>query len=98
MASGKGPAQRYGRLRVPPLLVIESVSEGHEDHDRKIKRQWYAQAGVANYWILDPYRRTLDCLALKNTDYMADVSGKQTDVLTPTIFTGLTVRLHDVWL
>lgn len=39
---------RYGRLLVPPTLVIESIviesiSMGHADHDRETKRRWYAR-------------------------------------------------------
>src|SRR5688572_16185377 len=35
----KTPKQlKYGRLRVPPMLVVESISKGHESEDRDVKR------------------------------------------------------------
>lgn len=36
------PDPERTRILVPPTLVIESVSEGHEAHDRKTKFAWYA--------------------------------------------------------
>src|SRR5688572_1395211 len=50
---------RYGRLLLPPTLIIESVSIGHEEHDRDTKRAWYAEFGVRNYWLLDAYGESL---------------------------------------
>src|SRR5438045_9472989 len=44
---------KYGRLCVPPTLVIENISRGHESEDRDVKRRFYAEAGIRNYWILD---------------------------------------------
>src|SRR6185312_5528785 len=34
------------RILIPPTLIIESVSPGHERHDEKTKRRWYAEFGV----------------------------------------------------
>ena len=47
------PRLRFGRIRIPPTLIVESMSLGHEDHDRQMKRAWYAEAGVPHYWILN---------------------------------------------
>src|SRR4051812_564198 len=44
--------EKRTRILIPPLLIIESVSPGHEFHDEGTKRGWYAEFGVANYWIL----------------------------------------------
>ena len=51
-------------LTIPPTMVIESISVGHERHDRQTKRRWYADFGVRHYWIVDGLRHTLDCLLL----------------------------------
>jgi len=52
------------RLLVPPTLIIESVSPGHEAHDRRTKKKWYAEFGVPNYWILDAFAKSLECFRL----------------------------------
>jgi Uma2 family endonuclease len=61
-----------GRLRdsrKPPEgadLAIEVVSEGEENRQRdlKSKRQEYAHAGIAEYWIVDPENRQITVLTL----------------------------------
>ena len=88
---------RYGRLLVPPTLVIESVSMGHEDHDTETKSRWYAEFRIPNYFILDAYARTLECLVLRGKKYAIDSEGKDDEEIRPAAFPGLTVRLKDVW-
>ncbi|HWE98068.1 MAG TPA: Uma2 family endonuclease [Tepidisphaeraceae bacterium] len=89
---------RYGRLRVAPELVIESASPGHELHDRQVKREWYRGFGIPNYWMLDPYRKTLECLRLADGDYQTDVARKDTDEVAPKMFSGLSIQLGKVWI
>lgn len=91
------PRVRFGRLRVPPTLVLESVSIGHEEHDRETKRRWYAEAGVPNYWLLDPYQRTLDCLVLVDADYRVEQAARDGDEVRPSLFPGLVIPLAQLW-
>lgn len=96
--AGGGPSQVYGPIRVPPLLIVESLSVGHEDHDRETKRGWYAEAGVRNYWLLDASARSLECLALSGgASYETDVAGRDADVLRPRLFPGLELPLATLW-
>lgn len=37
-----------------PILVIEVVSPSSSSRDRILKRRRYQQAGIAEYWIVDP--------------------------------------------
>ncbi|HZL35963.1 MAG TPA: Uma2 family endonuclease [Tepidisphaeraceae bacterium] len=89
---------RYGRLRVAPELIIESISPGHELHDRQTKREWYREFGVSNYWLFDAYRRTLECLHLKDGVYRTDVAGKDQDEISPVMFGGISLVLSKVWM
>lgn len=91
------PNVRFGRLRVPPTLVLESVSLGHEEHDRETKRRWYAEAGVRHYWLLDPYRRTFDALVLAGAEYKIDQAGRESDEVRPSLFPGLVIPLATLW-
>ena len=95
-ALGKPDAARV-RILVPPTLVIESVSPGHEQHDRRTKKTWYAEFGIPNYWIVDAFARTLECLRLEQGQYVVDVQGADDGVLKPSAFPGLVVALRDVW-
>lgn len=91
------PGVRFGRLRVPPMLVIESVSPGHERHDRRTKRLLYARAKVPNYWILDAYQQTLECLILADDEYRTDATGGGEHILHPSMFPGLALPLKGLW-
>jgi len=58
----------------------------------------YAEFGVPNYWLLDAHERTLECLVLKGSAYRLHQSGQFKDILRPSLFPGLTIKLADIWL
>lgn len=86
------------RILVPPTLVIESISPGHERHDERTKRRWYAEFGVPNYWILNAFARSLRCLARDGTDFRIDAEGSGNDHLRPSLFPGVDIELAPLWL
>jgi Uma2 family endonuclease len=97
-AASKLPRGRYGRVRVMPTLVIESISPGHEAHDRKTKRQWYAEAGIPHYWILDAFERSLECLVLDSAAYRMEQLGRDGDEVRPSLFPGLVMVVSRLWV
>ena len=52
-------------------LVMEVVSPGEESRERdlKTKREEYAKAGIAEYWIVDPELKTVTVLTLDGDTY-----------------------------
>ena len=94
----KGPNKDWRKhaLIIPPTPVIESVSEGHELHDKKSKRSWYAGFGVRHYWIVDGFARTLECLLLNDGRYLDDGIGKEGQVVSPASLSGLHIPLAEV--
>jgi Uma2 family endonuclease len=46
-------------IEVIPDLIVEVVS-GKRAHDRFLKRALYADAGVREYWLVDPKRRLVE--------------------------------------
>jgi Uma2 family endonuclease len=80
-----------------PTLLVESISVGHEYHDRVIKREWYAEANIPNYWLLDAKERSLVCLVLGGDGYIEEASGRDNDVVQASVFGGVMVPLADVW-
>jgi Uma2 family endonuclease len=49
-----------------PDLVIETVSPKNRRHDLVTKRDEYAEAGIPEYWIVDPEEKTITVLVLKS--------------------------------
>jgi Uma2 family endonuclease len=69
-------------------VVAEVVSGGAEDRvrDHVVKRQEYAEAGIAEYWIVDPFEETLTVLALDGAVYReVGVFTRGTTATSPTL-------------
>ena len=85
------------RILVPPSLVVESISPGHERHDKHVKRKWYAEFGVAHYWLLNAYERSLQCLMLEAGAYRIDQDARGDGEVRPGLFPGLIIPLASLW-
>jgi Uma2 family endonuclease len=58
------------QMRFPaPDLVVEVLSRSTERTDRTIKFEDYAAHGVAEYWIVDPRKRTIEQYLLSGEQY-----------------------------
>ena len=104
VATAAPPSNRPGprdpertRVLVAPTLIIESVSPGHEAHDRRTKRKWYAEFGVPNYWLFDPFAHSLETLALEGVSYRVEQSLVGDAEFRPSLFPGLVLPLAEVW-
>lgn len=56
--------RRYGYIDGPPALAIEIVSPDSVERDYVDKRQIYEEAGVQEYWIVDPNANRVTFLVL----------------------------------
>jgi Uma2 family endonuclease len=61
--AGRGRSARRGYVEGPPDLLVEVISPGSASRDREWKRDVYARAGVARYWVVDFLTRTATCYA-----------------------------------
>ena len=77
-------------------LVMEVVGEEEEDRQRDLetKRQEYAQAGIAEYWIVDPKTETVIVLTLDGAAYRLHgefpLGTRATSLLLPTFTVDVT--------
>ena len=53
-----------------PDLVMEVLSPSNPSHDRSLKHELYAEAGVPEYWIIDPLERTVEIHVLRAGSYI----------------------------
>ena len=52
-----------------PDLVVEVISPGTATYDRREKLDAYIQAGVPEYWIVEPASRTIEVLTIEAGTY-----------------------------
>ncbi|MEO8497633.1 MAG: Uma2 family endonuclease [Planctomycetota bacterium] len=80
-------------------LVIEVVSDGKASHERDYveKRAEYAAAGISEYWIVDPERRTITVLALAGGAYQGHGVFRNGDSASSSLLGEFSVRVDDVF-
>jgi Uma2 family endonuclease len=78
-----------------PDVAIEVVSPSSGTYDRGKKLRWYESIGTAEYWIVDPQRRTLDRYVLEGGRFRDPQTFRDADLFEP--FEGLTVPLAELW-
>lgn len=80
-------------------LVMEVVSGGKEDRDRDLvtKRKEYAQAGISEYWIVDPKYKRITVLSLGQDTYLEHGKFEADDTATSVLLAGFTVAVNDVF-
>jgi Uma2 family endonuclease len=61
--------------RYRPDLCVEVLSPGTLRNDRGRKMQMFVRYGVPEYWILDPFARTIEMLLLQEQQYVVAASG-----------------------
>lgn len=62
--------RRQNRYWLGADLVVEIVSPDDPERDTKVKRADYAEAGIPEYWIVDPEGATITVLRLENDAYI----------------------------
>lgn len=82
-----------------PDLAVEVVSPDDPDRDRAIKHAEYAQAGIPEYWIVDPEAKTVEVYRLPDDgdEYRLEQSLGESDTLTSTQLPGLELRLAELF-
>lgn len=79
-----------------PDMVIEILSPASIERDILIKFRLYKEAGVREYWIVDPERKTVLVYVLENGRYVvSDYS--ETDTAPVHVLDGCEIRLTDVF-
>lgn len=81
----------------PPTLVVEILSPSTQRHDRVRKLRLYAQAGVKEYWILQPKPAMAEVLSLKGAGFQIAGSYTELDQLVSPCFPDLVLDLNEVF-
>jgi Uma2 family endonuclease len=80
-----------------PDLAIEVLSQSTAGHDRATKLPLYAEAGVADVWLVDSQAKTVEVLKLEGKKYLLDAILAGDQVLTSNLFPGWQLSLRDLF-
>ena len=83
-------------LEAPPDIAIEILS-ADRNRDLVRKRQIYAEAGVLEYWTVDPQEDTVTQLELRDGEYIERAVLGAEDTLTTPLLPGLSIPLTDIF-
>jgi Uma2 family endonuclease len=84
-------------LHAAPDLIVEVLSPGMQERDRRAKRKLYAFLEVREYWIVDPEAATIEVLVWSELGYaLAGVYGRSDLLLSP-LLPKLRLSLSDVF-
>ncbi|MDR3209192.1 MAG: Uma2 family endonuclease [Oscillospiraceae bacterium] len=79
-----------------PDLVIEILSPSSVQYDRVVKLRLYQNAGVREYWVVDPALRTAETHILTDGEYAARVYGAE-DTVPVHVLDACEITLKDVF-
>jgi len=81
-----------------PDLVVEIASPSTAMYDRLVKYEQYARAGIAEYWIVKPTRRTIEVLVLEGGEYRSLGIFHGQDGLPSRVVAGVPVRVEQFFV
>ena len=88
-----------GRYLEGADMVIEVVSGSAEDRHRDlvIKRQEYAQAGIGEYWIVDPTEEKVTVLSLAGENYIVHGVFSPDSTATSPMLIGFSIPVNEIF-
>ena len=78
-------------------LVMEVVSPDNPEHDYERKRREYAEAGIPEYWIVDPQREMITVLSLAGARYAVHGKFGLHEQATSVLLGGFTMEVSGVF-
>ena len=84
-------------IRGAPDLIVEILSPSTAGYDRTTKRNLYARHGVREYWLIDPYAKTITVLTLGANGYDTYAVYGECDTLTSPALAGFELNLSDLF-
>ena len=83
--------------RGAPDLVMEILSPSTQRHDRLTKFNLYQQAGVREYWIVDPVSRSVQVFLLEDGRYSAKDFGTAGETVRVNVLEDCVIDLTQVF-
>ena len=84
-------------VKSAPDLVVEVLSKGTTKMDRNDKMKAYRKYGIAEYWIVDYQKKTIEVYTLINGDYDMVFFAEETGSVQSLVLQGLSMDIEDVF-
>ena len=98
LRAGREPRAEDPNFQGSPDLVVEVLSPSNRRYDRKIKLEAYQEAGVQEYWLVDPMARTVTINVLeRNGRYVEFGRGGEGDMISSRVLEGFSLRVADLF-
>lgn len=79
-----------------PDLAIEVLSPSNPAHDRSLKYQLYEEAGVPEYWIIDPLDRAVEVYVLQDGIYEQIGNWSDGEIARSVVLEGFSVPVNQI--
>jgi Uma2 family endonuclease len=89
--------RRQDRFWTGADLVLEVVSKDNPQRDLEEKRHDYSQAGIPEYWIVNPLTETILVYRLKGRKYPRAVQSRRGARASSAVLSGFSVDVADVF-
>lgn len=86
------PSASSAFLAGAPELIVEVISPSSIRLDRKTKFDAYEQAGVAEYWIVDPKTRSVEVYTLARGEYALHGQYTGDEIVESILLSGLRIK------
>ena len=80
-----------------PDLVVEILSKSNIGEDRKRKFKQYQNAGVSEYWIVDPFQQDIEIFTLENGAYVLFGKWGTGEIAHSKLLSGFQVAVNSVF-
>ena len=84
-------------LRGAPDLAIEILSSSTKERDKLVKKRLYMEYGVKEFWIVDPDKRAVEVMVLKETGFETFGIYFMEDKLISPLLKGFGLDLNEVF-
>ena len=80
-----------------PDLIVEILSPSSFKRDKKEKFELYMQFGVQEYWIVDPYYKSIEVFVLENNKYVLAFEASEAGIIQSKVLEGLSLEISTVF-
>jgi Uma2 family endonuclease len=80
-----------------PDLTVEIISPNNSKHDSITKFNLYQEAGVKEYWIIDPIEKILNVYTLQNNMYIGLQPQSEGEKIKSKLFPDINIELNDIF-